>query len=65
MKFVKTSKAKNRIRNWVKDQERQQSLDLGRDLLEKELRKYGFSFNRAVNLDSMKEDPVRARFPFG
>ena len=55
LKFVKTSKAKNRIRNWVKDQERQQSLDLGRDLLEKELRKYGFSFNRAVNLDAMKE----------
>jgi len=55
LKFVKTSKAKNRIRNWVKDLERQQSLDLGHDILEKELRKYGFSFNRAVNLDSMKE----------
>ena len=55
LKFVKTSKAKNRIRNWVKDQERQQSLDLGHDLLEKELRKYGFSFNRAVNLAAMKE----------
>ncbi len=54
LKFVKTSKAKNRIRNWVKDQERQQSLELGRDLLEKELRKYGFSYNRAVNLDTMK-----------
>ncbi len=54
LKFVKTSKAKNRIRNWVKDQERQQSLELGRDLLEKELRKYGFSYKRAVNLDAMK-----------
>ncbi len=54
LKFVKTSKAKNRIRNWVKEQERQQSLDLGHDLLEKELRKYGFSFNRAINLESMK-----------
>jgi len=54
LKFVKTSKAKNRIRNWVKEQERQQSLELGHDLLEKELRKYGFSFNRAVNLDTMK-----------
>ena len=55
LKFVKTSKAKNRIRNWVKEQERQQSLELGRDILEKELRKYGFSFNRALNLDTMKE----------
>ena len=55
LKFVKTSKAKNRIRNWVKEQERQQSLDLGRDILEKELRKYGFNYNRAVNLETMKE----------
>lgn len=54
LKFVKTSKAKNRIRNWVKEQERQQSLELGRELLEKELRKYGFSYNRALNLDAMK-----------
>ena len=54
LKFVKTSKAKNRIRNWVKEQERQQSLELGHDLLEKELRKYGFSYNRAVNLDTVK-----------
>ncbi|MBW2689960.1 MAG: bifunctional (p)ppGpp synthetase/guanosine-3',5'-bis(diphosphate) 3'-pyrophosphohydrolase, partial [Deltaproteobacteria bacterium] len=54
LKFVKTSKAKNRIRNWVKAQERQQSLVLGRDLMEKELRKYGFSYKRAANLDTMK-----------
>ncbi len=55
LKFVKTSKAKNRIRHWVKEQERQQSLDLGHDILEKGLRKYGFSFNRAIKLDTMKE----------
>ena len=54
LKFVKTSKAKNRIRNWVKEQERQQSLELGHNLLEKELRKYGFSYNRAANLDTVK-----------
>jgi len=54
LKFVKTSKAKNRIRHWVKDQERQQSLELGRDLLEKELRKFGFSYNRALNLQTVK-----------
>ncbi len=55
LKYVKTSKAKNRIRHWVKEKEREQSLDLGKDLLEKELRKYGYSLNRALNLDSMKE----------
>ncbi|MEJ2470396.1 MAG: bifunctional (p)ppGpp synthetase/guanosine-3',5'-bis(diphosphate) 3'-pyrophosphohydrolase [Desulfuromonadales bacterium] len=55
LNFVKTSKAKNRIRSWIKQQEREQSLDLGKDLLEKELRKYGYSFNRAVNLEAMKQ----------
>ncbi|MDH3998410.1 MAG: TGS domain-containing protein, partial [Desulfuromonadales bacterium] len=55
LKFVKTSKAKNRIRNWVKEQERQRSLELGHEILEKELRKYGFSFNRAIKLETMKE----------
>jgi GTP pyrophosphokinase len=54
LKFVRTSKAKNRIRNWIKEQERQQGLELGRELLEKELRKYGFSFNRALNLNTVK-----------
>ncbi|MBW2504035.1 MAG: bifunctional (p)ppGpp synthetase/guanosine-3',5'-bis(diphosphate) 3'-pyrophosphohydrolase, partial [Deltaproteobacteria bacterium] len=55
LKFVKTSKAKNRIRHWVKTQERQKSLELGREILEKELRKYGFSFNRATSLDTIDE----------
>jgi len=40
LKIVKTSKAKNRIRQWLKAEERKRSTDIGRDLLEKELRKY-------------------------
>lgn len=40
LKIVKTSKAKNRIRQWLKAEERKRSLDIGRDLLEKELRKH-------------------------
>jgi GTP pyrophosphokinase len=39
LKIVKTSKAKNRIRQWLKTEERKRSLDIGKDLLEKELRK--------------------------
>jgi GTP pyrophosphokinase len=53
LKFVKTSKARNRIRSWVKEQERQKSVELGRELLEKELRKYGVAFHRALALDTM------------
>ncbi len=53
LRFVKSSKARNRIRHWVKQQERQRSLELGRDILEKDLRKHGYSFNRALALDGM------------
>jgi len=53
LKFVKTSKARNRIRHWVKEQEHQKSVELGRELLEKELRKYGVAFHRAMALESM------------
>ncbi|MBT4947840.1 MAG: bifunctional (p)ppGpp synthetase/guanosine-3',5'-bis(diphosphate) 3'-pyrophosphohydrolase [Candidatus Marinimicrobia bacterium] len=39
LKFVKTSKAKSNIRKWVKGQEFEQSVRLGKEILERELRK--------------------------
>lgn len=39
LKFVKTSKAKSAIRKWIKGQEFEQSVRLGKEILEKELRK--------------------------
>ncbi len=39
LKFVKTSKAKSNIRKWIKGQEFEQSVHLGKEILEKELRK--------------------------
>ncbi|HEY3347106.1 MAG TPA: bifunctional (p)ppGpp synthetase/guanosine-3',5'-bis(diphosphate) 3'-pyrophosphohydrolase [Nitrospirota bacterium] len=39
LKFAKTSKARTRIRHWVKQEEDRQSTNLGRELLEKELKK--------------------------
>ncbi len=55
LRFVKSSKARNRIRYWVKEQERQRSLEIGKEILEKDLRKYNYSFNRAFALDSMEK----------
>jgi len=40
LKFAKTSRAKAKIRQWFKTQEWEKSINLGKDLLEKELRKY-------------------------
>jgi GTP diphosphokinase / guanosine-3',5'-bis(diphosphate) 3'-diphosphatase len=41
LKFVKTPKARTKIRQWLKAAEREQSIALGRELLERELRKHG------------------------
>jgi GTP pyrophosphokinase len=41
LKFVKTTKARSKIRQWLKASEREQSIALGRELLERELRKHG------------------------
>lgn len=53
--FVKTSKARNKIRHWIKSQQQEKSVELGRELIEKELRKHQYSFKRAQALDSFSK----------
>lgn len=48
LKFVRTSKARNKIRNWIKAEQRERSIELGRDLLEKRLRKYGMGLKKVL-----------------
>jgi GTP pyrophosphokinase len=43
LKFVKTSKARTRIKAWLKAEERRRSILLGKELLEKDLRKHDLS----------------------
>lgn len=40
LKFVKTPRAKTKIRQWFKSEEREKSMILGKEILDKELRKY-------------------------
>jgi len=67
LKFVRTPDARSRIRAWVRNQERIQAQDLGREILERGLRKQGLHLARmvqdgefkpvlkALNLRSMEE----------
>ncbi|MCF6179534.1 MAG: bifunctional (p)ppGpp synthetase/guanosine-3',5'-bis(diphosphate) 3'-pyrophosphohydrolase, partial [Geopsychrobacter sp.] len=55
LNFAKTSKARNKIRQFVKAEQREKSLELGRELFEKELRKYQYSFKRAQALPGFKQ----------
>lgn len=50
--IAKTSKARNKIRQWIKAEQREKSIDIGRDLFEKELRKHQYSLKRAMALES-------------
>ncbi len=47
LKLVKTSRAKTKIRHRLRKEQRDRSLALGKDLLEKALRKYGVSYGKA------------------
>lgn len=53
LKFVKTSRAKARIKHWIKIEERKRSLEIGRKLLDKELRR-----NHLNPVDSLKSEKI-------
>lgn len=46
LKFVVTNKAKSKIRQFVKEEQRRRSLILGKELVDKEFRKFGFAAAR-------------------
>ncbi|MEE8328835.1 MAG: bifunctional (p)ppGpp synthetase/guanosine-3',5'-bis(diphosphate) 3'-pyrophosphohydrolase [Thermodesulfovibrionia bacterium] len=43
LKFVRSQKAKSRIKQWIKIEERKKGVTVGEELLERELRKHGLS----------------------
>jgi GTP diphosphokinase / guanosine-3',5'-bis(diphosphate) 3'-diphosphatase len=53
--FVKTSRAQQRIRAFIKQQQREKSLQLGRELLERELKRYQLNFNRLLKNGELKK----------
>jgi len=46
LRFVKTAKARTRIKHWIRNEERDKSIALAKEVLEKEGRKLGVNFNR-------------------
>jgi len=55
LKFVKTVKARSRIRHWIKVQEKDRSITLGREICEKAFRKYRLNFNELLKSKEMQE----------
>ena len=48
LKYVKTSKAVSKIKHWIKTEEREKSILLGKSILEKELRKHHLNFGKLI-----------------
>ena len=53
LKNVKTSRAKTKIRQWFAAEEREKSIVLGKEILEKELRKYGLRMAKLIKSGDM------------
>jgi guanosine-3',5'-bis(diphosphate) 3'-pyrophosphohydrolase len=62
LNFVKTVKARSRIRQWIKTQEKERSITLGREMCEKAFRKYRLNFNTLLKSEDM--DKVVEHFGF-
>ena len=55
LKFVKTSRARSKIRSWLKEQEREDIVGRGRQMLEKELKRLGLESKDALKSERMVE----------
>jgi guanosine-3',5'-bis(diphosphate) 3'-pyrophosphohydrolase len=54
LKYVKTSRAKTKIRQWVKSEARDRSVDLGKEICEREFKKYHLDFAKFMKSEDLK-----------
>ncbi len=55
LKYAVTSRARSKIKGWVKAEESKKSISLGRDLLEKEFKKHSMKFSSIVKSDEIRD----------
>ncbi|MCF8105070.1 MAG: bifunctional (p)ppGpp synthetase/guanosine-3',5'-bis(diphosphate) 3'-pyrophosphohydrolase [Desulfohalobiaceae bacterium] len=55
LRFVKTAKARTRIKHWIRTQERERSISLAKEMLEKEGRRIGINFNKELKQGSLEK----------
>ena len=62
LKFVKSTKAKNKIQGWFKKEERTENIEKGKDLIEKEIKRIGIA--RADLLKTEYIEPMLDRYKY-
>ncbi len=55
LKYAVTSRARQKIKNWINTEERIKSIAFGRDLLEKEFRKRNLKYGQFIKSDEIKQ----------
>jgi GTP pyrophosphokinase len=55
LSLVKTSRAKSRIRSWLRREEKEKALNVGREISERELRKSDTSLKKIIKTGHMKQ----------
>ena len=55
VKFVKTSRARTKIRQWIKAEGRERSVGLGREICEREFKKYHLDFAKLIKSEEMNK----------
>jgi GTP pyrophosphokinase len=55
LKYSVTSKARAKIKNWVSAQEKEKSINLGRDLLEREFQRQHLKFSQIIKSNDIKK----------
>ncbi len=55
MRFVRTTRARSKLRAWLRVEEKERALSLGRELLERELSRYGQSAEEDATEKSLEE----------
>lgn len=59
LSFVKTSKARNKIRSWLKEEQRDVSVMRGREQLEKELKKHNLEIKKYLAAEKLTDTAKR------
>ena len=62
LKFVKSSTAKNRIKSWFKKEQKAENIEKGKDLIEKEVKRIGFSHSDLFKTEYI--DPMLEKYRY-
>ncbi len=62
LEFVKTSRARTKIRAHLRQMERERSLQIGNELLEKEFKRYGTSLGKQIKLKTIEKEYAASKY---